>query len=161
MAYDKKRVLIGNIYSVVVENDFIRYFQFISRDIEQLNSDVIRVFKKRYSSKDSIDSESIVSDEVDFFAHTTVKAGIQQGHWSYFGQSKNIGLLENVQFFCADKYPINLAESFWIWKINKESTIIDSISKIPNGCYLGLVAPPEGIYERILTGSYGGCFSGL
>ncbi len=46
-----KRVYIktGDVFFVKVDNDYKRYFQYITNDLTQLNSDVIRAFKKKIS----------------------------------------------------------------------------------------------------------------
>ena len=46
-----KRVItkIGDVFMAIIDDTYKVYFQYITNDLEQLNSDVIRVFKKRYS----------------------------------------------------------------------------------------------------------------
>lgn len=45
-----KRIVtkIGDIFCVKTDRGCIAYFQYIANDMTQLNSSVIRVFKKRY-----------------------------------------------------------------------------------------------------------------
>lgn len=42
----------GDIFEVVLENDQSGYFQYLTRDCTQLNSEVIRIFSNRYSKKE-------------------------------------------------------------------------------------------------------------
>jgi len=43
---------LGDIFSVNVTENTKKYFQYIANDLTQLNSDVIRAFKKEYSIND-------------------------------------------------------------------------------------------------------------
>ena len=39
---------VGDVFSVKLDNEVKKYFQLIAFDLTQLNSDVIRAFKKVY-----------------------------------------------------------------------------------------------------------------
>ncbi len=41
---------VGDVFSVKLDNEVKKYFQLIAFDLTQLNSDVIRAFKKVYRS---------------------------------------------------------------------------------------------------------------
>ena len=66
-----KRIItkIGDIFSVALNNGNQRFFQYIANDYSQLNSSVIRVFKKEYPAEYELNSEEVVKYEVDFYAH--------------------------------------------------------------------------------------------
>ena len=78
-----KRVVtrIGNIFCVEVDSKHKRFFQYITTDMSQLNSSVIRVFKKTYPIDWKPDMDVIVDDEVDFYAHTVLSVGIRNNTW--------------------------------------------------------------------------------
>lgn len=57
------------------------YFQYIGNDLSQLNSSMIRVFKTKYNLQDTPSLEEVVKDEVMFYAHTVLRAGIENGSW--------------------------------------------------------------------------------
>lgn len=93
-------VKIGNIFTVDVDNQYKRFFQLVCRDSTILNSDVIRSFMTRYPKDAEPDIDTIVSDEVDFYAHTSVRAGVNMNLWHKVGNSNNLGenSLKNVIF---------------------------------------------------------------
>lgn len=78
-----KRIItkIGDIFSVALNNGNQRFFQYIANDYSQLNSSVIRVFKREYSEECELRPEEVVDDGVDFYAHTVLKWGIVDGYW--------------------------------------------------------------------------------
>ena len=72
-----KRIVtkIGDIFSVTLDNGNLRFFQYIANDWTDLNSSVIRVFKKEYPKGYELNPEEVVSDDVDFYAHTILRMG--------------------------------------------------------------------------------------
>lgn len=66
---------VGDIFKVRLDNGFSKYFQFIGSDHTQLDSDVIRCFKTKYSS--SVMLEEIVTDEIETYIHCMIKQGIK------------------------------------------------------------------------------------
>lgn len=88
-----KRIVtkMGDIFCVEIDNGYKRFFQYIINDIEALNSSVIRVFKTHYPMDYRPIMEEIVMDEVEFYAHTVLRAGIVYGAWYKVGNSKEIG----------------------------------------------------------------------
>lgn len=110
----KKRILtkIGDIFGVEVDNDWKCYFQYVCNDMTQLNSSVIRFFGRRYHINEQPSVDEIVAGEVDFYAHTILAPGIQEGAWYKYGKHKdvdNIGL-QQVLFgtVCATKMNSNM-----------------------------------------------------
>ena len=65
-----KRIVtkIGDIFSVTLDNGNLRFFQYVANDLTNLNSSVIRVFKKEYPKGYELNPEEVVSDDVDFYA---------------------------------------------------------------------------------------------
>ena len=76
-----KRIVtkIGDIFSVTLDNGNSRFFQYIANDLTNLNSSVIRVFKKEYPKGYELNPEEVVSGDVDFYAHTVLRCGIAEG----------------------------------------------------------------------------------
>ena len=97
-----KRIVtkIGDIFCVKIDDKRKAYFQYISNDLTNLNSSVVRVFKTRYPIDQKVDLDEVVKDEVQFYAHTLLRQGIEDGVWEKVGKSKNLGLddLENIWF---------------------------------------------------------------
>lgn len=97
------RVLSGNIYEVMVPNERKRYFQYVCKDLSQLNGDVIRLFSRFYEMDASPTAEEIICDEVDCYMHTAVGAGVKFGLWAHYGRNKDVGS-KDVYFRDANDY---------------------------------------------------------
>ena len=85
-----KRVVtkIGNIFCAEIDGQYKCYFQYIANDLTELNSSVIRVFKRHYPIEYIPDFDKIVKDEVSFYDHTVLSVGIRYGYWSKVGESQ-------------------------------------------------------------------------
>ncbi len=131
MKEKRKRIVtkIGDVFCAEIDGEFKAYFQYVANDLTQLNSSVIRVFKKRYPMNYVPVIEDIVKDEVLFYAHTVLRWGIEYNAWYKVGKSKEIGENEisKVIFAIADphKYdPVNgpsfvdPLENWRIWHIS-------------------------------------------
>ena len=75
----RKRVIVGCVLCAAINSNYKRYFQFIGRDLYCLNTDVIRVFKNMYCMDYHPIIEEITNDDVDFYTHTSISAGIKTG----------------------------------------------------------------------------------
>ena len=95
-----KRIITrrGDIFCVEIGNQFKSYFQYITTDMTQLNSTVIRVFKKHYPMNYIPNVDEIIQDEVYFYAHTVLRSGLHAGAWYKVGTSKNVGDINNIMF---------------------------------------------------------------
>jgi hypothetical protein len=146
----------GDIFEVKLDDGRKRYFQFVCRDLEQLNSDVIRVFKKVYLSDESPLSDMIISDEVDQYVHTSVYAGVKLGFWVKYGKSSNVGNLD-VYFRDARDFgrepeePLRKKISYqWdVWKINERRFYVGKLPERYYCAYQGMVEPPFLVAECI------------
>ena len=78
-----KRIVtrIGDIFCVEIEGKYKCYFQFIDKDVNLLNSDVIRAFKTRYSMDYKPIVKDIISGETLFCSHVFIRAGLMCGAW--------------------------------------------------------------------------------
>ena len=70
------RTKIGDVFCVKVSESEKRYFQLIAYDLTQLNSDVIRVFKKAYDMESNPLLSDVINDDIDFYAHCVTKFGL-------------------------------------------------------------------------------------
>lgn len=100
----------GDVFCVELFNQYKYYFQYIADDVSQLNSSVIRVFKKEHSIDDSPHIEDIIRGEVAFYAHTILRTGIMANFWNRVGKHPYLGDTENVMFKI-------YADSWYVWKI--------------------------------------------
>lgn len=152
---------IGDVFSVQIDQYHIKYLQYVIRDLSQLNSDVIRAFKKIYFIDEIPDLNSIVNDEVDFYAHCDTIAGIKRGCWVKIGNSTNVGNINSILFKDSSDWgnpKINISERWWIWKPNEESIYVGKLKGEHRQAEPGHVFLPERIVRRMLTGEYGGVY---
>lgn len=154
-----KRIVtkIGYVFCVEVDGLYKRFFQYIANDLTMLNSSVIRVFKRKYSIDYKPNMDEIPNDEVDFYAHTVLRWGIEEGTWYKVGKTMNIGDIENIMFksFCDINYPDKTKSYDWrIWKINHEFIYIGEMKKKYRNYDYGPVMPYSQIYDKIKTGEY-------
>ena len=159
-----KRVItkIGDMFSVKIDENSKKYFQLIAFDLTQLNSDVIRAFKKIYPIDSNSDLSEIVNDEVGFYAHCVTKAGIKMNLWEKVGKSQDIGNTSQILFRGSrdsgtwiNNEPVKISDKWYIWHINDEKfTRVGKLVGENRKAEIGVVVNPYDIVERIKTGKY-------
>lgn len=151
----KPNTKIGDVFSVKIDNSNKKYFQYIISDLTQLNSDVIRVFKKEYPLNANPDLTEIVKGEVEFYAHCVTKIGIKMGYWESVGNITSVGSFDNILFRSSGDSPqTRVSENWWVWKINKEQKLVGKLAGENRKAEIGSVIPPDSIVHRIQTGKY-------
>src|SRR5471030_634572 len=115
---------IGDVFSVRLDDNNKKYFQYVANDLTQLNSDVIRAFKKAHPINANPDLLEIINDEIDFYAHCVTKWGIKMGLWKKEGNVNNIGKIDQILFRDTTEYgtkpgdePIRISNKWYVWKI--------------------------------------------
>ena len=166
-----KRIVtkIGDVFCAEIDGAYKCYFQYIEKDLSQLNSSVIRVFKRRYPIEYNPIIEEIVSDDILFYAHTVLRAGIDYKAWYKVGKSKELGLnnLNKILWGTVFQYKnyfnngsliieeIDPLKNWTIWKIHNESI---NVGILPKKYYElvenGVVNSYSSILERIKYGYY-------
>ena len=155
-----KRIITrrGDIFCVEIGNQFKSYFQYITTDMTQLNSTVIRVFKKHYPMNYIPNVDEIIQDEVYFYAHTVLRSGLHAGAWYKVGTSKNVGDINNIMFslFTEGNFShLKKSNKWYIWKINQETRFIGKMTQEYRGYNRGWVYPYSDIINKIATGDFG------
>ena len=146
---------IGDIFSIQINENAKRFFQLVAFDPLQLNSDVIRCFSKSYALDISPEMESIVSDEVLFYAHCATKLGLNMNVWTKVGKSKDIGNPQKILFRGTDDYgtklgesPISTSSNWYVWQIgDEEFSHVGKLEGKNKNSYVGLIINPLGILE--------------
>ncbi|MDI5950258.1 hypothetical protein QLS91_09770 [Flavobacterium sp. LB2P84] len=163
-----KRVIVkkGDIFFVKINDTTKRYFQYITNDLKQLNSDVIRCFKKIYSIEENPNLAEIIKDEVFFYAHCVVKFGVKLSYWEKVGNITNVGTFEHILFRGTNDYgtiegeePIKVSNNWYVWHIN--DVVSEKVGKLEGEnrkAEIGIVMDPESIVHRIRTGCYDGFY---
>ena len=153
----KKRIVtrIGNVFCIEIDNTFKRYFQYISNDMTQLNSSVIRVFKTDYALSCHPSVDQIIEDEVDFYMLVMLRPGIADGIWYKVGTSNKVGDTEQVMFRMfgdLDVSQIAKSHNWYVWKINQPHIYIGELTENYRHLELGFVVPYSDVIARIKTG---------
>ena len=172
----KKRIItkIGDIFCAEIDRKYKNYFQYISNDSTQLNSSVIRVFNSHYPIDAAVSNEMILNDNVAFYAHTVLRAGIQAGAWNKVGFAQFISddLFQNI-YFCNVETSCDILnktvenhlfgniekadmQSLWrIWRVNEPAERIKDLSSYKtDSLALGAVYPYSSILFKMKYGYY-------
>ena len=159
-----KRVIVkkGDVFVVKIDDKSKRYFQYITNDLKQLNSDVIRCFKKTYTMKENSNLDEIVKDEIFFYAHCVTKWGVKLGHWEKVGNIDDVGTFDNILFRDTNDYgtikseeSIKVSHNWYVWRIGElKSTYLGKLEGEYRNAEIGLVVNPESIVYRIKNGNY-------
>lgn len=163
------RTRIGNVFCVKVSEYAKRYFQFIALDLTQLNSDVIRVFKKVYDMDAAPSLSEIISDDVDFYAHCVVKFGVKYSLWEKVGYIADVGDT-NLALFrgTTDVFTkigeemVKVSHNWHVWHINDDDfTWVGDLKGENRKADIGAVVTPHDIVDRIKTGKYQFAYPGF
>ena len=169
MGAKRIRTKIGDVFSVKVSESGIKYFQLIAFDLTQLNSDVIRAFKKVYTLDEHPTLSEIVNGEVEFYAHCVTNFGLKLSLWEKVGSIADIGDTSHILFRCAEDdtttpgiEPIKVSTQWYVWHINdKTFTSVGKLKGENKKAEIGLVVSPWDIVERIKTGKYNFWYPGF
>ncbi|GGZ39210.1 hypothetical protein GCM10007049_35710 [Echinicola pacifica] len=147
---------IGDIFSVKINDSSKKYFQYIVSDLTQLNSDVIRAFKKVHPVNANLDDlTEIVNGEVEFYAHCVTKLGLKMGYWEKIGNTNDVGNFDDVLFRSSGDNPqTKVSQDWWVWKINEEQRQVGKLEGENRKAEVGSVIPPDSIVHRMQTGKY-------
>ncbi len=147
----------GDVFSVKTDENSKKYFQLITYDLTQLNSDVIRAFREIYPIDSKPELSEVINGEVEFYAHCVVKWGVKAGLWEKAGHVNDVGPLDHILFRDTSdhgEYPgqfgmkgmkfLNNPEFFYVGKLTGENRKAE----------IGLVINPGSIAHRMRTGEY-------
>lgn len=155
MKVDKNDLEIGDIFIVNLGEKTLKYFQYISDDITQLSSNVIRAFKKVYL-KEETDLTKIVEGEIDFYAHIVIKSGLKSKLWYKVGNKQEIGNT-GVMFRTSLDYgnpSIKVSKRWQVWEVNQPPIFIGKLNQEFQKLDIGTVVTPHDVIERLKSGSY-------
>ncbi|MBQ7941481.1 MAG: hypothetical protein IJ328_03615 [Muribaculaceae bacterium] len=166
-----KRIVtrIGDIFCVEIDGEYKCYFQFLERDVNLLNSDVIRAFKTRYPIDYEPVLSEIVRDDVLFYTHTFIRVGLEYNAWYKIGRlkPKEPYNLTNVKFgtYCETRLKrdngifefisVSPLENWTTWYVNRKYECdVDLKSEDIEILELGGVMPYSQILYRIKYGYF-------
>jgi hypothetical protein len=150
---------IGDIFFARLDDKNKKYLQYVTNDLTQLNSDVIRVFIKKYPIDDSPDLSEVVKGDVEFYAHCVTKWGVKLGAWEKMGNIADVGSV-NVLFKGTNDYgsrpgeQVKISEKWFVWKINESFIDVGRLEGVNKQAEIGVVINPLSIVHRMRTGEY-------
>ncbi len=148
---------IGDIFEATLKSGESRYFQYVANDLTQLNSSVIRVFKRKFAPNEPVDLEALVQGEVEFNVHTMLKPGIQLNYWRKVGKSGNIGNPTQILFRETEdsgNVSIQISHRWYVWRIGEDFRNVGRLKGENRLAEEGGVMPPIAIMNRLETGEY-------
>lgn len=152
---------IGDVFSVKINDSSKKYFQYIISDLTQLNSDVIRVFKKVYPLNANPDLSEIVNGEIEFYAHCVTKLGLKMGYWESVGNIGETGNTISILFRDTNDYgskpgeQIKISHKWYVWRVNdNDFTRVGKLEGENRKAEIGIVISPDSIVHRMQTGEY-------
>ena len=160
MEKTRRRIVtkIGDVFCIEIDGQYKCYFQYIANDFTQLNSSVIRVFKEKYPINYIPDIDTIIKDNVSFYAHTILKIGIVDNIWCKVGKSNTIGDVSNIYFRNTDDEFMNpipkISYNWFVWRIGEEFVTVGQLNDDSRKYELGTVFHYSQIVKRIRTGNY-------
>ncbi len=99
----KKRIInkIGNVYGIPLGDGKKCYMQYIAKDSKVWNSDIVRVFSKKYTLNESPTIDEILSDDILFYSHIVLRIAVHQADIWKEGASNELGLegLNKIIFY--------------------------------------------------------------
>ena len=154
------RTIIGDVFCVKIDGNCKKYLQYIISDLTQLNSDVVRVFKKSYPINEEPDLTEVVKGNIDFYFHFSTRIGMKRGLWERVGNVKDVGETRHILFKTKGDYTNKDIQDDWaIWRINEDPIHVDVHSIELKQAYLGVIFQPERIVYRLKTGTNYGVYA--
>lgn len=158
-----KRLKIGDVFEVKLENGTKGYLQYIADDMTQLNSRVVRVFEKRYKTEENPAIDEVISGETEFRSHVyDIKSAENDGSWKKVGNSQDVGDLKKLLF--RDSYDMgvitassenHVSKKWYVWRIGEETKNVGFNNKLLTKTDFGSVLPSSDIAVRMKTGKSG------
>ncbi|MBT2621907.1 hypothetical protein [Chryseobacterium sp. ISL-6] len=152
---------IGDIFSITFNDKEKQYMQLIAFDSTQLNSDVIRVFKKIYHIDTAPKDAEIVNDEVLFYAHSVTDFGLKLQLWEKIGNTDEVGNTRDILFRGTSEYGeminnelIRISDKWYVWTINNDFIDVGKLEEQNKKAEIGIVVNPYDIVDRIKIGRY-------
>lgn len=153
----EKRIVIktGDIFMIKLEG-CQRYFQYIVDDKSQLSSNVIKVFKKKFSLGSNPDFEELADSETECYAHTAVRIGVKQHLWEKVGKASVHDSFDAKFIDDYDPIPEIGTKRWQVWILNNKRVKCDVLPNEFKNADKGAVMPPSSIHYRIQYGKHYG-----
>jgi hypothetical protein len=149
----KKRLEIGDVFQVSLEGGK-KYMQFIADDWKQLNSSVLRVFKKLHSQETEFNVILIENDEEEFCVHITdIKQGEKDGLWEKVANEEIVYKDKDIFFKGSYDYgnpEVKESKDWYVWRLGEEkSQEVSFDDEILHKAYIGTISQPQHVFEMV------------
>ena len=158
-----KRIIIrkGDIFCVEISSQYKMFFQYVDRDLSQLNGTVVMVFCTKYPIDQNVPIDLIVNDKVWFYSNVMIRHGLIERLWYKYGKSSNLGDVNNIYFRLYRDSAVNLqpqliSHNWYVWKINGGHQFIGDLIEPYTNYNMGYLYPTNSLYTKIVTGVYPG-----
>ncbi len=139
----------GDIFKVDKKDGNSFFFQYLADDEYCLSGNVIRVFDWDSSFDDEPDIEKLLKEKVKFYAHVSIKRGLNEGNWSKIANCPldNSPLPSFKHYEAVDFIP-GIQEGWAVWQVDgKEKYLGKKISKKYEILTFAAIRPPEKIIQ--------------
>ena len=162
----KTVVRVGNIFCIEIDESYKVYFQFIVRDYEILGSEVIRVFRKRWPMDSNPTTKEIISDDVGFYTHVFIHAGLYENVWYKIGTIREVGIESYTKILFGrasatkvispyETLDVNPLENWWIGHINEPYNNVGVLpDQLRDFVEVASVMPYDEIIDRVKRGYF-------
>lgn len=147
---------IGDLFLMEAPTGERVCFQFLGKDAEQLNSDVIRVFEPSCYREGSISVSDCSDWNAAFHAHVFINVGNRKKLWRKIGNSP-VDELKEVLFRISGDYgnpEITVSRDWAGWSFGSSMIDLGPLEGKWRDAEIGVVVTPEDVLERAMTGSY-------
>jgi len=151
-----RNLVVGDVFEVRMNDSTKRFFQYMANDETQLNSDVVRVFRKAYGMNESPDLLSVTKGDVDFHAHVFLGIGIKQQFWKKVGHEQPPSDVD-VLFRDTNDYgdpDIKVSKNWYVWRVNGPFKDVGELRPRYEEAEIGVVVPPDSLLYRMRNGQY-------
>ena len=150
------RTVVGDVFEVSLGEDAVGFFQYLCRDSSQLNSHVVRVFKRRCSKNGLRDVSQIALGEIGFHAHVFLSVGVKQHFWRKISRAEVQGRVDvvfrNSSDYGNSKEPVS--NDWFVWRIDEPYVEVGALPKVYRDAEIGVVVPPNSLVYRMNHGVY-------
>lgn len=150
------RTLVGDVFAVSLGTNKVGFFQYVARDLSQLNSPVVRVFKEKKDDSDSFDADQIARGDVDFYAHVFINVGLKLKTWWKVSHADIVGET-NVLFRDSSDYGKSkerISSNWFVWRIDEPFVNVGPLRGANCNAEIGIVVPPSSLVWRMNNGVY-------
>jgi len=152
-----KRVQVkkGDVFEVFLDDGLKGYFQFISLDSTQLNSEVVRVFKQKHKVDEEPILDEIVKGSVYFYVHIMIKLGVKKNFWNKIGNVKLEDDLTLPYFRSSRDYgnpEVKVSKNWYVWQVNEEMVAVGELNDNQKKFDVGVVYALSEIPTILNTG---------